>query len=56
MSNNAIISYFGENKPNLISDVTTYLTEKEGRIFWCNICNTWEEYANLQWFIKKQKK
>ena len=25
---NAIISYLGENKPNLITDITTLLTEK----------------------------
>ena len=28
MSNNVMISFLGENKPNLISDVTTYLTEQ----------------------------
>ena len=31
MSNNAIISYLGENKPNLISQITSYLTEIEGQ-------------------------
>ena len=30
MSNNVMISFLGENKPNLISDVTTYLTEQGG--------------------------
>ena len=30
MSNNVMISFSGENKPNLISDVTTYLTEQGG--------------------------
>ena len=31
MSNSAIISYLGENKPNLISQITSYLTEIEGQ-------------------------
>lgn len=31
MSNSAIISYLGENKPNLISQITSYLTEMEGQ-------------------------
>tara|TARA_B100000963_G_scaffold355825_1_gene374839 strand:- start:176 stop:700 length:525 start_codon:yes stop_codon:yes gene_type:complete len=30
MSNSAIISYLGENKPNLISQITSYLTESGG--------------------------
>ena len=30
MSKNVMISFLGENKPNLISDVTTYLTEQGG--------------------------
>ena len=30
MVENAMISYLGENKPNLISDVTTYLTQVGG--------------------------
>lgn len=30
MSNNALIYYLGENKPNLITDITNYLTEKGG--------------------------
>ena len=30
MVENALISYLGENKPNLISDVTNYLTEQGG--------------------------
>ena len=31
MSENSIISYLGENKPNLISEITTYLTEMGGQ-------------------------
>ncbi len=31
MSKNAIISYLGENKPNLISQITSYLTDMEGQ-------------------------
>ena len=27
MVENALISYLGENKPNLISEITSYLTE-----------------------------
>jgi len=30
MSQNAIITYLGENKPNLISEITNYLTELGG--------------------------
>ena len=30
MSKNVMISFLGENKPNLISDVTNYLTEQGG--------------------------
>ena len=30
MSKNVMISFLGENKPNLISDVTDYLTEQGG--------------------------
>ena len=30
MSQNALISYLGENKPNLISEVTSRLTELDG--------------------------
>ena len=30
MATNAIISYLGENKPNLISQITSYLTEMGG--------------------------
>ena len=30
MASNAIISYLGENKPNLISEITSYLTEMGG--------------------------
>ena len=30
MSQTAIISYIGENKPNLISEITKYLTELDG--------------------------
>ena len=30
MSQTAIISYIGENKPNLISEITAYLTELDG--------------------------
>ena len=30
MSQNLLISYLGENKPSLISEVTSYLTEKGG--------------------------
>lgn len=30
MINNALISYLGENKPNLITDITTYLTNAGG--------------------------
>ena len=30
MNDKVIISYLGENKPNLISDVTTFLTEEGG--------------------------
>ena len=29
-NNIALIYYLGENKPNLITDVTNYLTEMEG--------------------------
>lgn len=31
MSANAIISYLGENKPKLISDITSYLTDLDGK-------------------------
>ena len=31
MSKNAIISYLGENKPNLISQITSYLTDMKGQ-------------------------
>ncbi len=30
MTQNAIISYLGENKPNLISEITSYLTDLDG--------------------------
>ena len=30
MVENALISYLGENKPNLISEITSYLTEAGG--------------------------
>ena len=30
MLENALISYLGENKPNLISEITSYLTEAGG--------------------------
>ena len=30
MSSSAIISFLGENKPNLISEITSYLTDKGG--------------------------
>ena len=30
MTENVLISYLGENKPSLISEITSYLTEKGG--------------------------
>ena len=30
MIENLLISYLGENKPNLISEITSFLTEKGG--------------------------
>ena len=45
MSNNVMISFLGENKPNLISDVTTYLTEQGGEFSESPLPH-WEEYAN----------
>ena len=30
MGTNAIISYLGENKPNLISQITSFLTDLDG--------------------------
>ena len=30
MSNNALISYLGENKPDLITEITNFLTNKGG--------------------------
>ena len=40
-----MISYLGENKPNLISDVTSYLTELVGS-FQESPLPHWEEYVN----------
>ena len=31
MGTNAIISYLGENKPNLISQITSFLTDMDGQ-------------------------
>ena len=31
MGSNAIISYLGENKPNLISEITSFLTDMDGQ-------------------------
>ena len=33
MIDNALISYLGENKPNLISEITSYLTEVGGEFY-----------------------
>ena len=30
MTENVLISYLGENKPNLISEITSHLTEIDG--------------------------
>ena len=32
MIENALISYLGENKPNLISEITAYLTDAGGEL------------------------
>ena len=55
MSSSAIISFLGENKPNLISEITSYLTDKGGEFSGVHLLHL-EGYANLQWFITNQKK
>ena len=51
MSQNIMISFLGENKPNLISDVTTYLTEQGGEFSGVTFA-TLEEFVSLQWFTR----
>ena len=55
MSQNALISYLGENKPNLISEITSHLTELDGEFSGVTFA-TLEEFVNLLWFIKQLTK